>query len=272
MPAMPRPLLHVLFAIVAAAPTAVAADGGPAAGHAADLIRARAQQIRPLDAETARRLDRLADDVRAGVVSLGDAEAVLRIAGALAPGGVPVSRPPAAMSPQHAAALLDGMPPPARPGEAGAPDGPADGNGPEEGPTVAPTPRAPAANAAATTPAAPPAPTPGSATTVPAAVPPAAAPHPDPAPTAPPRVSARVLAVERGSDASTALLAIDAGSTQGIAEGDRFAIQRQGATRVLARASKVSEDMTIALIIPGTWTDGQAEIAEGDTAISVDDR
>ncbi len=91
-------------------------------------------------------------------------------------------------------------------------------------------------------------------------------------PTTPPRISSSVLAVERGSDAKAALVAIDAGAKAGVKEGDRFAIQRQGATRVLARANKVTEDMTIAVIIPGTWTNDQSEVAEGDTAISVDDR
>jgi cell shape-determining protein MreC len=107
---------------------------------------------------------------------------------------------------------------------------------------------------------------------VPAAVPAPVAPSPDPAATTPPRIQARVLAVERGSDAKAALVAIDAGTKHGIKEGDRFAIQRQGATRVLARASQVKDDMTIALIIPGTWTNDQAEIAQDDVAVSVDDR
>ena len=261
MRAMLRPLLLVFISVATFA--AFAADAGPAAEHAADLMRARAQRLRTADSESARVLDRLADDVRSGRVSLADAEAVLRIASAL-----PVSAPPAgahspgrppgppapAMSPEHATALLDGTTPP------------------DPRPSVPPAPRPPSASAAATTPVAPPATTPSAAATVLSAAPVPVAPTPNPALTAPPRVQARVLAIERGSDAKAALVAIDAGLKQGVKEGDRFAIQRQGATRVLARASKVSEDMTIALIIPGTWTDERAEIAQDDTAVSVDDR
>ena len=261
MRAMLRPLLLVFISVATFA--AFAADAGPAAEHAADLMRARAQRLRTADSESARVLDRLADDVRGGRVSLADAEAVLRIASAL-----PVSAPPAgahspgrppgppapAMSPEHATALLDGTTPP------------------DPRPSVPPAPRPPSASAAATTPAALPATTPSAAATVLSAAPVPVAPTPNPALTAPPRVQARVLAIERGSDAKAALVAIDAGLKQGVKEGDRFAIQRQGATRVLARASKVSEDMTIALIIPGTWTDERAEIVQDDVAVSVDDR
>ena len=248
MRAMLRTALLALTASVA-----LAAEVAPAAAHAADLIQARAQHLRGVDDAGATRLLRLADDVRNGRVSLADAEAVLRIASALPAAPVAPARAaapaPAPMSPQHATALLDGVAPP-----------------------VPPAPRPPVASAAATTPAAPLPPTANAATTVPSA-PPASAPlNPDPAATPPPRIRSTVLAVERGSDAQAALVAIDAGAKEGVKEGDRFAIQRKGATRVLARASKVSEDMTIALIIPGTWTDGQAEIADGDEAVSVDDR
>ena len=255
---MLRPFLLVLIAVAA-----FAADASHAAEHAADLMRACAQRLRPGDSESARVLDRLADDVRSGRVSLADAEAVLRIASALPAGAPPAGthgpgRPPGppapAMSPEHATARLDGTTPP------------------EPRPSVPPAPRPPSASAAATTPVAPPATTPSAAATVPSAAPQTVPPTPNPAPTAPPRIQARVLAVERGSDAKAALVAIDAGLKQGVKEGDRFAIQRQGATRVLARASKVSEDMTIALIIPGTWTDERAEIDQDDVAVSVDDR
>jgi hypothetical protein len=219
---------------------AAAAEDQAARTHAADLIHLRAERIAGSDPTLARHYARLAEDVRAGRVSVEQADGLLRLGGTLPPPSAAVGAAPPAMTPERATALLDGVAAP-----------------------LAPPPPVP--SAAVTTPAAPP--------VIASAAPPAPVPaQPAAAPTAPPRISARVLAIEPGADAKAGLVAIDAGSAQGVAEGDRFAIQREGATRVLARASKVSVDMTIALIIPGTWTDERAEIAEGDAAISVDDR
>ncbi len=78
-----------------------------------------------------------------------------------------------------------------------------------------------------------------------------------------------VLAIEPGSDGRSALLAISIGQLQGITEGVRFAIQRDNATLVLARANSVKDEMTIALIIPGTWSSDKIELKVGDTAMAI---
>lgn len=91
-----------------------------------------------------------------------------------------------------------------------------------------------------------------------------------PAPTieeAPPvQPSGEVLAIEAGTDGNPALVAVSIGALHGVREGQRLAITRGGATLVLARASQVRDDLTIALLIPTTWTGDDREIRVGDTA------
>lgn len=91
-----------------------------------------------------------------------------------------------------------------------------------------------------------------------------------PAPTAttetPVQPSGEVLAIEAGADGNPALVAVSIGALHGIREGQRLAITRAGATLVLARASQVRDDLTIALLIPTTWTGDDREIRVGDTA------
>jgi hypothetical protein len=79
-----------------------------------------------------------------------------------------------------------------------------------------------------------------------------------------------VLAIQIGSDGDPALVAISVGQLQGVREGQRFAIQRDHATVVMARANQVKDDMTIALLIPGTWHSTTKEIGVGDVAVVID--
>ncbi len=78
--------------------------------------------------------------------------------------------------------------------------------------------------------------------------------------------SGEVLAIEAGTDGNPALVAVSIGALHGVREGQRLAITRGGATIVLARASQIRDDLTIALLIPTTWTGDDREIRVGDTA------
>lgn len=78
-----------------------------------------------------------------------------------------------------------------------------------------------------------------------------------------------VLAIEPGADGNPALIAISIGALHGLREGQRLAISRDGATLVLARASQIRDDLTIALLIPGTWHGDDREIRIGDIATVV---
>jgi hypothetical protein len=73
-----------------------------------------------------------------------------------------------------------------------------------------------------------------------------------------------VLAVQAGADGKPALIAISLGQVDGIREGQRCSVTRNGATVVLARVNSVKDDMSIALLIPGTWVAVDSEIAAGD--------
>lgn len=95
-----------------------------------------------------------------------------------------------------------------------------------------------------------------------AAVPSSTAPPPPAGP--PPVVIGKVLAIEPGADGKPALLALATDAKAMVKEGQRLAVRRDHATIAVARVTKVSPDLTIALLIPGTWHDDQAEIRVDD--------
>jgi len=109
---------------------------------------------------------------------------------------------------------------------------------------------------------APPPPAPSAAVTVAAIPPPPAGPEP--------MVIGKVLAVEPGADGRPALLAVATDAKAGVKEGQRLAVRRDHATVALARVTQVKPDLTIALLIPGTWSDDKAEIRVDDEVALID--
>lgn len=174
---------------------------------AADLISVRAGELSQRgEVVVAGHLQQLAAGVRAGRISLIEAQQVLAVAHSLPPAGSP---PPSAMTIEQAGAALDG--------------------GPLPPPTVAPVP------------------------------PPSVSP--------PPQVIGQVLAIEPGTDGKPALLALATDASAGVQVGRRLAIRRGDMTIAVARVSAVKPDLTIALLIPGTWHDDQAEIRVNDAVV-----
>ena len=53
-------------------------------------------------------------------------------------------------------------------------------------------------------------------------------------------------------------------------EGQRIAVRRDHATVALARVTQVKPDLTIALLIPGSWSDDKAEIRIDDEVALLD--
>lgn len=203
----------------------------------ADLVADRAKQVMEAgDEVTAGHLQRLADGVRAKRITLAEAQEVLGVVQRLPSAApAPVERPrPPSMSAAQATAALDGLaPPPPLP--------------PEPAPAAPPAPPAPVTSAAVPTPAAPPPPV-----------------------GTPPRVIGRILAIEPGADGKPALVAWATQADAGIKAGDRVAVRRDDASLVLVRVSQVKPDLTIALIIPGTWASDQSEIRLDDAVAVID--
>jgi hypothetical protein len=81
----------------------------------------------------------------------------------------------------------------------------------------------------------------------------------------------KVLAVQPGSDGKSALIAVGAGPANGVREGQRLAIRRDHATIVLARVTQVKDELTVALLIPGTWQNDQVEVRVDDEAALIDE-
>jgi hypothetical protein len=252
-------LLVSIGGLMAAEPTAT--------DIAAELIAERARDLAQHgDAGFAHQLEELSAGVRANRISLGDAQQVLAVAQALAPAGPPPGmrpRPPG-LSAEQAGAALDGRPQPVPPPAAPAPTtrpappaaaAPAPTVAAVPPPTVAPAPPLPGASA-------PPAPVGSVAVATPAAPVPPAGPEPV--------VIGKLLAVQPGSDGKPALLALATNPKIPVKEGQRLAVRRDHATLALARVTKTGPDLTIALLIPGTWSDETAQIHADDEVALVD--
>lgn len=78
-----------------------------------------------------------------------------------------------------------------------------------------------------------------------------------------------ITAVQRDPDSGAVLVMIGGGTKEGVSNGQRFRIERDGKTRVLALIFRTTEDMAIATILQSTWMPGleQQEVAAGDTAV-----
>jgi len=105
-------------------------------------------------------------------------------------------------------------------------------------------------------------------TPAPPAIVPSAAVISPPAPPAlvgpPPVVIGHVLAIEPGADGKPALFALATDATAGVKEGRRVALRRGDLTLAVARVTSVKPDLTIALLIPGSWHDDTTEIRLDD--------
>ena len=195
---------------------------------AADLIADRASDMTARgNAAVALRLEQLAAGVRAGRISLSDAQQVLMLAQSLPPAGAsspaprapaahPPSLPPSSIAADQAHGALDGKPATPMP------------------PPIVPS-------AAVTSP-----------------------PSPPPPVGPPPVVIGHILAIEPGADGKPALLALATDAKAGVKEGNRLAIRRGDMTLAVARVTSVKPDLTIALLIPGTWHDDTTEIRLDD--------
>lgn len=77
-------------------------------------------------------------------------------------------------------------------------------------------------------------------------------------------VIGHILAIEPGADGKPALVALATDAKAGVKEGNRVAIRRGDITLAVARVTSVKPDLTIALLIPGTWHDDATEIRLDD--------
>lgn len=93
------------------------------------------------------------------------------------------------------------------------------------------------------------------------------APVPPPLVGLPPVVIGQVLAIEPGADGKPALIALATDAKAGVSEGRRVAVRRGAVTIAVARVTSVTPDLTIALLIPGSWHDDQAEIRVDDQVV-----
>ncbi|HYE06875.1 MAG TPA: hypothetical protein VEL07_15265 [Planctomycetota bacterium] len=102
-----------------------------------------------------------------------------------------------------------------------------------------------------------------------AAAPPAAAaqaPAAQPAPAVATDVVTTVLAVQKNEVGKPAMLVLDGGADRDVVEGTEFIIRREGYPLVRAVVVQVKDKMSICEIIPGTWSEDQATVKEGDEA------
>jgi hypothetical protein len=85
-----------------------------------------------------------------------------------------------------------------------------------------------------------------------------------------PTLIGKVLAIEPGSEGRPAVIAFATDPRAGIKEGQRVAVRRKHATIALARIGQVKPELTFALLILGTWSDGTGEIHVDDEIALVD--
>ncbi len=78
-----------------------------------------------------------------------------------------------------------------------------------------------------------------------------------------------VLAVQKNEVGKPAMLVLDGGADRDVVEGSEFIIRRDGYPLVRAVVVQVKEHMSVCEIIPGTWSDAQATIKEGDEAAAL---
>lgn len=73
-----------------------------------------------------------------------------------------------------------------------------------------------------------------------------------------------ILAVQPGPDGRPSLIAL--GGDQALAEGQDLMLLRGGKPMAKARVSRVKPGLTIALVVPGTWTSEEASVGVDDEA------
>lgn len=227
----------VLLAIVLVAP--LAAEETPFARRmAVAMIAERARLVANAgDSATARLLDELAVALREDRIALPEALQLVQLHHALPPAQRRLPQAPTAQD------LTGGVPP----------AGPTQLKGILDAEPVAPPAASPAAGQPAptaqptTASAAPTTPTPGAAAGA---------------------LTATVLALRKGDDGRPAMVMIDAGSAQGVAPKQRFAIRRGTKTQVQVEVTDhVNPKMAACAVLKDTWIDQTSEIREGDEAV-----